>query len=253
MPTDDLIMHLFCIVADTITDDNKRRNARLYPREILTVGLVFTLKGGTFRAFYRWLTANHGHLFPGLPERTRLLRLLRDYSELGEDFLATPTFFTAIDTYGIELIHPRREGRSPRQVGRTGQSNGRWIVGMKRAWLVDTAGRVVNWMWDTANVPDQAFRDLAFCYDGATIVLADLGFRATNAPPRNLQYGRRGTWNERDVIENCCGFLTGVCHAKKMFHRVASHWSARLWYAAVLLNCLLTITEGRIALAQFSI
>lgn len=113
MPTDDLIIRLFCMVADTITDDNKHCNARLYPSEILTVGLVFTLKGGTFHAFYRWLTANHGHLFPGLPERTRLLRLLRDDSELGADFLATPTFLTAIDTYRIDLIHPRREGRSP--------------------------------------------------------------------------------------------------------------------------------------------
>jgi hypothetical protein len=26
------------------------------------------------------------------------------------------------DTYGIELIHPRREGRSPQQIGRKGKS-----------------------------------------------------------------------------------------------------------------------------------
>jgi hypothetical protein len=31
-----------------------------------------------------------------------------------------------IDTYGIELIHPIREGRSPQQIGRKGVSNHRW-------------------------------------------------------------------------------------------------------------------------------
>ena len=36
-----------------------------------------------------------------------------------------------IDTYGIELIHPMREGRSPQQIGRKGLSNHRWIVGGK--------------------------------------------------------------------------------------------------------------------------
>ena len=45
------------------------------------------------------------------------------------DFLAEPLFFTVLDTYGIELIHPRREGRSPRQIGKKGISNGRRMVG----------------------------------------------------------------------------------------------------------------------------
>ena len=35
-------------------------------------------------------------------------------------FLATPTVLGVIDTYGIELIHPMREGRSPQQIGRKG-------------------------------------------------------------------------------------------------------------------------------------
>jgi hypothetical protein len=40
--------------------------------------------------------------------------LLRDYAALALDFLAEPSFFTVMDTYGIELIHRRREGRSKR-------------------------------------------------------------------------------------------------------------------------------------------
>jgi hypothetical protein len=46
-------------------------------------------------------------------------------------FLATPTVRGVLDTYGIERIHPRREGRSPQQIGRKGLSNHRWIVGGK--------------------------------------------------------------------------------------------------------------------------
>lgn len=253
MPTDEIIISLFCIVADTLSDDKKRPDAHLYPSEIVTIGLVFALKGGKFRAFYRWLWANYRVFFPALPERTRLQRLLRDYAQLAEDFLADPSFFTVIDTYGIELIHPRREGRSPKQLGRKGKSNGRWIVGVKLAWLLDASGRVVDWIWDSANAPDQDFRDVAFCYDGQTIVLSDLGFRAKDAPQRNLKYCQRGSWNERYLIETCFGFLEGVCHTKKVYHRVESHLCARFWYAAALLNCLLIITQGRIEFAQFAI
>jgi hypothetical protein len=37
--------------------------------------------------------------------------------------LAAPTVLGGIDTYGIERIHPMREGRSPQQIGRQGLSN----------------------------------------------------------------------------------------------------------------------------------
>jgi hypothetical protein len=54
-----------------------------------------------------------------------------------------------IDTYGIELIHPRREGRSDAQLGRKGKSNGRWIVGVKWAVLINQRGEIVDWCWDS--------------------------------------------------------------------------------------------------------
>jgi hypothetical protein len=92
----------------------------LYSSEIVTIGLLFALKGGRFRGLYRWLAANYRAWFPTLPERTRLQRLLRDHAEDTLPFLADPTFFTVVDTYGIELIHPRREGRSKRQIGKKG-------------------------------------------------------------------------------------------------------------------------------------
>jgi hypothetical protein len=151
MPTDEIIIRLFCMVDDQLGHVNKRSDAHLFASEIVTIGLLFRLKGGRFRAFYRWLSANYRCFFPDLPERTRLQRLLRDHAEDVLPFLGDPSFCTVLDTYGIELIHPRREGRSKKQIGKKGQSNGRWIVGIKLAWLINDAGEVVDWSWDTAN------------------------------------------------------------------------------------------------------
>jgi hypothetical protein len=68
------------------------------------------------------LTRDYRALFPRLPEHTRLFRLLKTHQDWTRAFLATPTVLGVIDTYGIELIHPMREGRSPQQIGRKGLS-----------------------------------------------------------------------------------------------------------------------------------
>src|SRR5258705_7177438 len=112
-------------------------HARLWPSEVVTLGLLHALKGGGNRAFYRWLTRDYRARFPGLPERTRLLRLFATHQAWTQAFLAAPTVLGVIDTYGIELIHPMREGRSPQQIGRKGLSNHRWIVGGKLCLLLN--------------------------------------------------------------------------------------------------------------------
>src|SRR5258706_6585967 len=112
MPTDEIIIRLFCMVDDELGGVNKRSDAHLYASEIVTIGLLFSLKGGRFRAFYRWLVANYRAWFPALPERTRLQRLLRDHPEDVLPFLAEPSVFTVMVTYGIELILLLREGAS---------------------------------------------------------------------------------------------------------------------------------------------
>jgi len=253
MSTEDIIIRLFCIVDDEMRAVKKRSDAKLYPSEIVTIGMLFSLKGGQFRSFYRWLRENYRHLFPKLPERTRLQRNIRDYAEFTEDFLEKPSFFTVIDTYGIELIHPRREGRSPQQLGRKGVSNGRWIVGIKLAWLISDRGNVVDWGWDTANAPDNVFRPVATAHDGETIALCDGGLREAGAPQQNLKYCKRGTWNERFTIETNLSWVTELFHAKKLYHRVQSHLEARLCYLAALINCLLRLTEQKRSLAAFVI
>jgi hypothetical protein len=253
MPTDEIIIRLFYMVDNQIADVNKRSDAHLYSSEIVTIGLLFALKGGRFRAFYRWLDANYRTWFPALPDRTRLQRLLRDYADYALDFLADPSFFTVVDTYGIELIHPRREGRSVQQIGKKGKSNGRWIVGVKLAWLINDRGEVVDWAWLPANEPDNAFRPLAIGYDGETIALSDLGFREKDAPQHNLKYCERGTWNERFTIETNLSWVTELFHAKKLYHRVTKHLEAHLAYLAALINCLLRLTDQPRSLAEFVI
>ncbi len=212
---------------------------------------MFALKGGKYRPFYRWLDANLGKWFPTLPEQSRLHRLLRDYSHYTDRFLKEPSLFTVIDTFGIELIHPRREGRSPNQLGKKGLSNGRWIVGIKLAWLVNDKGEVVDWSWDTANEPDNLFRATAIRYDGMTITLSDLGFRKKDTPQQNLKYCEKGTWNERYQVETVFSFVEGVCHSKKLYHREENHLEARLGYLAALLNVLLIITGGVFSFTEF--
>lgn len=80
MSTEEILLHVFLIVDDNMSDVKKRSDARLYPSEIVTIGFIFALTGGKYRPFYRWLRSNLGHWFPTLPEQSRLLRLLRDYS-----------------------------------------------------------------------------------------------------------------------------------------------------------------------------
>ena len=251
MPTDEIIIRLFCMVDDELGVVNKRSDAYLYPSEIVTIGLLFALKGGRFRAFYRWLNANYRDWFPTLPERSRLQRLLRDHAEDVMPFLAEPSFFSVVDTVGIELIHPRREGRSKKQIGKKGKSNGRWIVGVKLAWLINDAGEVVDWTWATANEPDNVFRPLASGYDGETIALADLGLREKDAPTQNIKCCERGSWNERFTIETNLSWVTELFHSKKLYHREEHHLEAHLGYPAALLNVLFIITGGAFSFTEF--
>src|SRR6266478_3414657 len=140
---------------------------------------LHALKGVGNRAFYRWLTRDYRALFPQLPERTRLFRLLTTHQAWTQVFWGAPTVLGVIDTYGIELIHPMREGRSPQKIGRKGVSNHRWIVGGTLCLLRNQWGVVVGWACDTAHVADTTFPWLMRQVDGRMIVLSDTAFHAT--------------------------------------------------------------------------
>jgi len=131
MTTVDCIIALFCEVDAHRPDIPKHPHATLWPSEVVTLGLLHALTGVGNRALYRWLMQDSRVFFPRLPERTRLFRLFMTHQDWTQVFLASPTVLGVIDTYGIELIRPIREGRSLRQRGRKGLSNHRWIVGGK--------------------------------------------------------------------------------------------------------------------------
>jgi hypothetical protein len=238
MTTSDFITELFCRVDDALRGVRKHPQARLYPSEIVTLALLFAFKGVGNRAFYRWLDRDWRPLFPQLPDRTRLFRLFTTHWAWTKHFRADPTVLGVVDSYGIELLHPIREGRSPQQIGRKGLSNHRWIVGGKLCLVLNQWGLVVTWACATANTHDTHFQPLLAVAAEQMILLADTGFHAATGDPANLKICQRGEWNERMVVETVLSMLTTVCHFKKVGHRQWACFEARLAYTLAVFNVL---------------
>jgi hypothetical protein len=177
-------------------------------------------------------------LFPHLPCRIRLFRLFNTHQDWTNHFLAHPTTLGVADTYGIELIHPIREGRSPKQIGRKGKSNHRWIVGGKLCLVLNQYGLVVDWGADMANVYDATFQPLIEQFEEKMVVLTDTAFHSKTGDPVNMKICPRGVWNERMIIETVLSMLTTVCHFKKVGHRVWDYFKARLAYTMAIFNIL---------------
>jgi hypothetical protein len=238
MSTEDFITELFCRIDDAMRGVRNHSQANLYPSEIVTLGFLFAIKGIGDRGFYRWIKRDYLCLFPNLPDRTRLFRQLAVHQDWTNRFLADPTILGVADSYGIELIHPMREGRSEKQIGKKGKSNHRWIVGGKLCFVLNKFGLIVDWDCDTANVYDATFRALIAQFGEEMIVLTDSNFHAKEGDPTNLKLCPRGTWNVRMVVETVLSMLTGVCHFKKVGHRVWKYFKARLAFTMAAFNVL---------------
>jgi len=231
MTTPDFIIALFYAVDQEMLDVPKHPDAKLYPSEVVTLALLYAIKGGGTRAFYRWLTRDYLTLFPQVPERTRLARLFKTHTAWTARFMAAPTVLGVADSYGIELIHPMREGRSPAQIGKKGYSNHRWIVGGKLCFILNQWGLICAWECAPANVHDTHFQPLIAQFDGQMIVLTDTGFHAKTG---DLVVWPRGPWNTRRLVETVVSRLIFICHSKKMGHRVWAYFRARVaWTRAV--------------------
>jgi len=234
----DFITALFSQVDEQMRARPKHPEAHLWPSEVGTLGLLHALKGVGNRAFSRWLTRDSRALFPQLPERTRLFRRFRTHQDWPQIFLAAPTVLGVIDTYGIELIHPMREGRSPQQIGRKGLSNHRWMVGGTRCLLRNQWGLIVGWACATAHVAENTFQWLMRPFDGRMIVLSDTALHATEGDPSTLTLCQRGAWQDRLLVETVLSMLTLVCHCKKVMHRVWTSFHARLAFTMAACNVL---------------
>src|ERR1700745_3589370 len=238
MTTEDLITALFYEVDEQLCTIPKHPEAHLWPSEVVTLGLLHALEGVGNRPFYRWLTRDYRPLFPRLPERTRLFRLLTTHQDWTRAFLAAPTVLGVIDTYGIELIHPMREGRSPQQIGRKGLSNHRWIVGGKLCLVLNQYGLIVGWDCATAHVADNTFQWLVRQFEEQMIVLSDTGFHAAEGDPSNLKLCQRGEWQERMMVGTGTPIFPLINHFKKVMHRGWAYFQARLAFTMAAFNVL---------------
>ena len=259
--TEDFIIELFCRVDISMSDVAKHPQALLWPSEIVTLAILFVLKGRGERAFYRWLKRDLSKLFPHLPERTRLFRLFATHCDWGQRFLASPSFFGIADSFGIELLQTRRLKRSTRQIAKRGKCAGRWIAGIKSGWVINAQGQVCAWGVATANVYDaNAFAPLIQAFAEQMIVLADCNFhksphhRKNDPDPPNLKICRRNIWNERRLIETVLSMLQSVCSLKRISERAWPYVKAHLSFVAAAFN-LLTSWEGvpKLSIARFSL
>jgi len=251
----DIITELFCKIDDAMTDVPGHSQQSLAPSELVTIGLLYAIKGTGSRYFYRWLRANHHDMFPNLPSRTRLFRRLLTRRDWTERLLADPSMLGIIDSCGIELLHPVREGRSSRQIGKKGFSNRRWIVGAKLCIVLDNVGRIIAWDCDSANVHDNRFHHLIERFKDSTIILGDTGFHRAKGDSSNFKLCHRGEWNERMKVETVLSMLTVVCGMKRMRHRVWDYFKSRLAYLMAAFNILVqwyglkTDEQGRVHLS----
>ena|SRR5574341_202400 len=238
MTTEDFIIELFCRIDDQMSDIAKHPQLNLYPSEIVTLAVLFAIKGVGDRAFYRWLDRDWRPLFPKLPERTRLFRLFKTHQDWTNRFLAKTTALGVADTYGIELLHPYREGRSQKQIGKKGYSNHRWIVGSKLCYVLNRLGLIVGWSCATANVYDTTFHPLIRSFEDEMLILVDHGFYSKQENPANMKVCKRGRWNVRMIAETVLSMLTTICHFKRVSHRVWEYFTARLAFTMAAFNLL---------------
>jgi hypothetical protein len=221
-----------------MSNEPKHPQASLSPSQLLTLALLFALKGVGNRACYRWIRRDDLALFPKLPPRTRRFRLFAVHPIWADRLLADPTILAVADRSGIELLHPMRAGRRPQQIGNKGQANHRWIVGGKLADSVNQGGLVVAWACASANVDEASLPPLLAPFDGTLVVGVDTPFPAKAGHPPHLKISPRGTWNVRRVIETVLSMLTTVCHCKKVSHRGWTYVQARLAFTMARFNLL---------------
>ena len=253
MTTEEFIITLFCAVDDRLGAQPKHPQAKLYPSEVVTIGLLWALKGVSFRHFYRWLARDYAALFAGLPERTRLQRLLLRHRQACAAFLAETTDWLMLDSLAIELIHPVRHGRSTQPLGYYLRDKGnRFLVGVRSAWLVTAQGKIVNWAWQPGwDRGDGAFFVLLDAVSTPT-VLTDQGCRRSGGIPANVVRCKRGEHPERSLIETVFSLLTRIFRLKQLGHRVKPMLSTRFSYVAACFNTLVDLS-GSLSIAEFAL
>lgn len=272
MSTEDFVTGLFYRADTAMSGVPKHPQAQLWPGEVVTLAILYALKGRGQRAFYRWADRDLRPLFPNLPERTRLFRLFAVHRGWANRFLAEPTtLFGVADSFGVEMINTLRLGRSRRQIGRRGFCARRWVAGVKLGLVLNAHGQVCAWDADVAGAYDaDAFGHLVARFAGRMIVLADSNFHkspfhrrrdyARDPDPPNLKLCPRGRWGERKLVETVLSMISGgtgsgVCALKKVTGRCWANLMAHLGAALAAFNVLVGWDGGEpsLAVARFSL
>lgn len=246
---DTIIIALYLGICEILgEEDYKHTQGKLYLSEIILCGLLFALKGGSFRRFYNWMRRRK---LMNLPERSRLQRLLITHQSKCNQFLSHPTILNVMDSFGVEVIHPIREGRSnqSQMVSRKGKSNRRWIVGRKLNVAINSELEVVNVHDETANVCDNRFNKHYQKVNG--IILTDQGYRQKGGVPKNFKICNQGRWNDRMCIERLFSLWTRICGMKHSFHRSVRGFKAKVSYLAALTNLVFKL-NGEFGFNKFS-
>jgi len=234
----DFIATIFCQIDDSISQIPKDPRAHLWPSELVTLGVLYVLKAQSQRRFYQWIKANFLALFPQLPERTRLFRLMRQHQDWTSYFLAQPGFILVSDSLGIELIHPRRQGRSLAQVGQKGKSNGQWYVGIKFCPLINLSGRIVDWDAEGSSIYDGDFQRMLKEYPDEP-KLVDNGFHKSakrGGDCTNLIVCQRGQRNYRMIVETLFSGFVRIFGMKSLNERGWKGIESHLAFACAAWN-----------------
>lgn len=243
---EDIIWYLLSAITTVLgKKDKKHPLGKLYLSEIMLCGVLFALKGGSFRRFHPWLKQRN---LLNLPERSRLCRLLIKYRKVCNQFLSSETFFNVLDSFGVEIIHPAREGRSEqsKSVSKKGKSNHRWIIGRKINIAINGELEITDFQEDTANVCDNTF-DEHFAEKDEYLYLTDKGYRKQSkygGTPTNFKICNNGSWNERMWIERLFSLWTRICEMKHSFHRTIKGFQAKISYLVVLTNIVFRLNES---------
>ena len=224
----EFITALFYEIDEQLRASPTHPEAHLWPSEGGTLGLLQALKSGGNRAFYRGLTRDYRALCPRLPERTRLLRLFRPHQDWTQTCLAAPTVRGVLAPYGIEVIPPRRAGRSPQQMGRQGLSPHRWMVGGTLCLGRNPWGLGGAWACETAQVAENPLPWLMRPCDGRMIIVSATGFHAAEGAPANLKLCPRGAGQDRLLVAPVRSMLPLGCHFTRAMQRVWASFQARL-------------------------
>jgi len=154
--------------------------------------------------------------------------------------MAEHSLIGLVDSYVIELIHPRREGRSKAQIGKKGLSNKRWIVGVKLCYVLNHLGLIVDWDVETANVyGGTAFQDLVDRNQEFMALFMDEDFEKVDWHSANLKICHPGEWNSRMIVETVLSMLTLVNHFKRIMHRKWAYLKSRLAFTMAMFNILI--------------